>query len=52
MEKNLLLDILEKAWATPTEDWGPHPMFGKMSSKQWGKLALIHVDYHLRQFNA
>ncbi|HTI92735.1 MAG TPA: DUF1569 domain-containing protein [Puia sp.] len=51
-EKKLLLEILEKAWQTPTEDWGPHPMFGKMTRRQWGKLAQIHVDYHLRQFSA
>ncbi|GAA4160674.1 hypothetical protein GCM10022217_25050 [Chryseobacterium ginsenosidimutans] len=51
-EKKLLQEILEKAWQTPTEDWGPHPLFGKLTRKQWGKLAQIHVDYHLRQFNA
>jgi len=51
-EKILLLEILEKAWQTPTTDWGRHPLFGKLTRKQWGKLAQIHVDYHLRQFSA
>jgi len=51
-EKKLLKEILEKAWQTPAEDWGPHPLFGKLSRKQWGKLAQIHVDYHLKQFSA
>jgi len=52
-EKRLLLDILEKAWSTKTDsDWGIHPLLGKMTRKQWGKLVLIHVDYHLKQFSA
>jgi hypothetical protein len=51
-EKKLLQEILEKAWHTPTEDWEAHPMMGKLTRKQWGKLAQIHIDYHLRQFNA
>jgi hypothetical protein len=51
-EKKLFQEILEKAWQTPTEDWGVHPMMGKLSRKQWGKLAQIHIDYHLRQFSA
>ncbi len=31
---------------------GPHPMFGPMTVKEWGKLLQIHIDYHLRQFAA
>ncbi len=27
-----------------------HPVFGKMNKKQWGRLAYIHLDYHLSQF--
>jgi hypothetical protein len=33
-------------------DWGPHPMFGKMTAAEWGKLLHIHIDYHLKQFAA
>ena len=52
-EKRLLLIILEKAWQTDGDDaWGRHPLFGKLTRKQWGKLALIHFDYHLKQFSA
>lgn len=51
-EKKLLQEILEKAWSTPTKDWGPHPLFGNLTREQWGKLAQIHVDYHLSQFSA
>jgi hypothetical protein len=52
-EKAQLLKILEAAWNARTADaWKPHPMFGKMTPKEWGKLLQIHVDYHLRQFAA
>ncbi|MGA7854000.1 MAG: DUF1569 domain-containing protein [Candidatus Acidiferrales bacterium] len=30
----------------------PHPMFGRMSPTEWGKLLQIHLDYHLKQFAA
>jgi hypothetical protein len=52
-EKQQLLKILNAAWhARVVGDWGPHPMFGKMSSAEWGKLLQIHLDYHLKQFAA
>jgi Protein of unknown function (DUF1569) len=52
-EKQQLLKILDAAWrATAASDWGPHPMFGKMSVEEWGKLLQIHIDYHLKQFAA
>lgn len=28
----------------------PHPVFGPMSPRQWGRLCWKHLDYHLRQF--
>ena len=27
-----------------------HPAFGNMNKKEWGRLAYIHVNYHLKQF--
>ncbi len=27
-----------------------HPMFGKLTSEQWGKSMWKHMDHHLRQF--
>ncbi len=52
-EKAQLLSILEAAWNARSADaWKPHPMFGKMTPKEWGKLLQIHADYHLRQFAA
>jgi hypothetical protein len=50
-EKQQLIKILDAAWrARSAGDWGPHPMFGKMTAAEWGKLLQIHVDYHLKQF--
>jgi hypothetical protein len=50
-EKAQLLKILEADWHARTADaWKPHPLFGKMTPKQLGKLLQIQVDYHLRQF--
>jgi hypothetical protein len=52
-EKQQLLKILDAAWhARSAADWGPHPMFGPMTVKEWGKLLQIHIDHHLRQFVA
>jgi hypothetical protein len=30
--------------------WVDHPVFGRLSAKQWGVLVYRHVDHHLRQF--
>jgi hypothetical protein len=52
-EKRQLLKILEADWnAMTAEQWKPHPMFGRMSPTEWGKLLQIHLDYHLKQFAA
>ena len=52
-EKAQLVKILEADWKARTADaWKPHPMFGKMTPTEWGKLLQIHMDYHLRQFAA
>jgi uncharacterized protein DUF1569 len=52
-EKAQLLKILEADWYARTADqWKPHPMFGRMSPSEWGKLLQIHLDYHLKQFAA
>ncbi len=33
-------------------NWQIHPTFGKMSHRQWAKLAYSHLDHHLSQFGA
>lgn len=32
------------------ESWNPHPMFGRFTNEQWGKMQYKHLDHHLRQF--
>lgn len=50
-EQAKLAAIIDMACKSRSEaDWRPHPMFGKMSLWEWGKLLQIHIDYHLRQF--
>lgn len=29
-----------------------HPIFGKMTKEEWGKIIYKHLDHHLRQFGA
>ena len=31
-------------------DRPPHPIFKKMSRKDWGRWGYRHMDHHLRQF--
>jgi len=31
-------------------EWNPHPVFGKFTAEQWGKMQYKHLDHHLRQF--
>jgi len=33
-------------------DWADHPIFGKMSDKDWMRWGYLHCDHHLRQFGA
>lgn len=50
-EKKRFMEILIKAWKTKSaDDWEPHCFLGPMTRNEWGKLALVHIDYHLRQF--
>jgi hypothetical protein len=31
-------------------EWKPHPIFGKFTAEQWGKMQYKHLDHHLKQF--
>jgi hypothetical protein len=31
-------------------DWPDHPVFGRMSERDWMRWAYLHTDHHLRQF--
>ncbi len=49
-EKRSLLSLIETIYHKKEDPWGKHPIFGKFSSEQWGKLQYKHLDHHLRQF--
>jgi Protein of unknown function (DUF1569) len=42
-----MLDIIEER---EEAKFYPHPMFGKLSKKQWADLLYKHFQHHLRQF--
>ncbi len=46
--KQILLELLEKVQVIPRLK--PHPFFGNMEKKDWGRLIWKHLDHHLRQF--
>jgi hypothetical protein len=47
--KNDLFQLLKQVQAKT--DFNPHPFFGNMNKKDWGRLIWKHLDHHLRQFN-
>lgn len=51
VEKNLLANLIKKYKEfEQREIWPNHPIFGKMSNKDWGVLCYKHIDHHFRQF--
>ncbi|CAM1372112.1 DUF1569 domain-containing protein [Tenacibaculum xiamenense] len=48
-EKDLLFELLKEV--LEKRNLNPHPFFGSLSEKDWGRLIWKHLDYHLRQFN-
>lgn len=50
-EKQSLIEQIERLTNTADDYYfKPHPVFGRMNRKKWGKLIYKHVDHHLRQF--
>ena len=49
-DKHLLL-IRMKEFKDATT-FAPHPFFGKLSKRDWGRLAWKHINHHLLQFGA
>jgi hypothetical protein len=37
---------------TPAGPWPTHPIFGRMSSRDWLRWGYLHTDHHLRQFGS
>lgn len=48
-----LVSLLERIGTGPREGFGPdHPLFGRLSYREWGVATYKHTDHHLRQFGA
>ena len=46
-----LMSLVERIGAGPREGDGPvHPLFGRLSFREWGVATYKHTDHHLRQF--
>jgi Protein of unknown function (DUF1569) len=48
-----LVSLVERIGAGPREgDGAVHPLFGRLSFREWGVATYKHTDHHLRQFGA
>lgn len=47
-DKHLLVLRMKEFNAAP--GFAPHPFFGEMNKKDWGRLAWKHINHHLLQF--
>ena len=48
-----LVSLVERIGTGPREGYGPvHPLFGRLSFREWGVATYKHTDHHLRQFGA
>jgi hypothetical protein len=48
-----LLTLVQRIGEGPREGNGPvHPLFGRLSFREWGVATHKHTDHHLRQFGA
>lgn len=51
-DRDYLLRKLEDFLSAPEDSVKPHPVFGELSKKQWGKLIYVHLNHHLNQFGS
>jgi hypothetical protein len=50
-EKKVLINLLQEFFAQrKREKWPKHPVFGKFTPEQVGKMQFKHLDHHLKQF--
>jgi hypothetical protein len=48
-----LVTLVERIGEGPREGHGSvHPLFGRLSFREWGVATYKHTDHHLRQFGA
>ena len=51
-EQDELLQLLQQVYQLDANaSFGLHPLFRKMTRKQWGRIIYMHLDHHLRQFS-
>ena len=45
------LEVLMETFARRSaSELQPHPIFGRMSTREWQRWGWMHMDHHLRQF--
>ena len=49
-DRATILGYIDRMAKDQNQDWGPSPLFGHMSAKQWAQLHHTHLDHHLKQF--
>jgi hypothetical protein len=49
--KSSLLNTIKLFDFFDEENIKPHPVFGRLSKTQWGRLIYIHLNHHLKQFD-
>lgn len=49
-DKHLFLERIKEFIAAA--DYYPHPFFGQLNNRSWGRLAWKHINHHLLQFGA
>jgi hypothetical protein len=47
---NALQLVLDRFCQAVRAPCSPHPVFGRMTAKQWLRWGYLHADHHLRQF--
>jgi hypothetical protein len=50
-EQNKLIERVNEFQQSQKELAQNHPIFGRLTRKQWGIFTWMHLDHHLRQFN-
>jgi hypothetical protein len=50
-DRRNVIDSIKKLGELPVDhECSYHPMFGKMSAKEWALIVHKHIDHHLKQF--
>ncbi|MFY0713876.1 DUF1569 domain-containing protein [Seonamhaeicola sp. NFXS20] len=51
VEKEQLITLINEFHSLKNKtDWIDHPLFGKLTTEQWGQAQYKHLDHHLKQF--